>query len=80
MHGAISRMTVTVAVLMTLSGCGIYGTFKSPQYKIPENACGDIAADSVSMGDVDWRELFNDDKLTALIDTALVNNTDLRTA
>lgn len=65
----------------TMTGCGIYGTFRTPQYEMTEKAYGDIVSeDTVSMGDVRWRDFFTDAKLCALIDTALCNNADMRTA
>ena len=77
----LRRVAVTAAVAVLFTGCGIYTTFKSPQYAISDKAYGDIAAaDSTSLGEIGWREFFSDDKLVALIDTALVNNTDLQSA
>ena len=37
-------------------------------------------ADTTSIGSMDWRELFKDPRLQALIEKGLENNTDLRTA
>jgi NodT family efflux transporter outer membrane factor (OMF) lipoprotein len=38
------------------------------------------SSDSISAGDITWRNYFNDPYLLQLIDTALTNNFDLRTA
>ena len=64
-----------------LSSCGIYSTYK-PQTSVPENLYGEefLAKDTVSLGNLEWRELFKDPQLQALIERGLQNNTDLRTA
>lgn len=43
---------------------------------------GDVVnpQDTVSMGDMDWRTVFTDPLLQKLIETALANNTDMRSA
>lgn len=67
--------------MLFLTGCGIYGTFRSPQYEISDDTYGTIAGeDSLSTGDIRWQEFFRDGKLAALIDSALQNNADLTTA
>ncbi len=64
-----------------LTGCGVYGTFRSPQYEITDDAFGPVDhTASLSTGDLRWQELFDDPHLVALIDTALCNNADLQTA
>lgn len=76
-----SRRLMWLLPLVTLTGCGIYGTFRSPQYAITDDACGTPeSTDSLSMGDLQWQGLFRDPHLAALIDTALCNNADLQTA
>ena len=49
---------------------------------MPENLYGEefLAEDTVSLGNLEWRELFKDPQLQALIERGLQNNTDLRTA
>ena len=67
--------------LFLLTGCGIYGTFRSPQYEITDDAFGAVdKTDSLSTGDLRWQEFFSDPHLAALIDSALCNNVDLTTA
>lgn len=75
------RLAVVAALASMMSGCGIYGKFKAPEYEETADAYGDIAAgDSTSMGDILWRDFFDDKNLQALIDTALANNSDMVTA
>lgn len=73
---------LSVATLSLLSGCGIYGTYK-PETSVPDDLFRDEApaADTISsLGNLDWRELFTDPQLQALIEQGLEYNTDLRTA
>lgn len=75
------RLAVVGALAFVMTGCGIYGKFKTPQYEETEKAYGDVAVvDSTSMGDILWKDFFDDENLKALIDTALVHNADIRTA
>ena len=75
------RLAVVAALASMMSGCGIYGKFKAPEYEETADAYGDIAAgDSTSMGDILWRDFFDDKNLQALIDTDLANNSDMVTA
>ena len=75
------RLVWLLPLAALTTGCGIYGTFRSPQYEITDDAFGSVDnTDSLSMGDMRWQDLFRDPYLAALIDTALHNNADLQTA
>ncbi len=68
---------------LLLGGCGIYGSYRRPtQLALSDSVRGATPAqsDTVTMGRIPWRRFFGDPHLRALIDTALVRNTDLRTA
>lgn len=76
------------ASTVMLSGCHIYSNYERPDnltteglYRDTANAAVALqAADTVNFGNMPWREVFTDPKLQSLIDEALANNTDLRTA
>ena len=72
---------VILAVALLLSSCNLYRKYK-PDYSIRSDVMGDVVnpQDQVSMGDMDWRTVFTDPLLQRLIETALANNTDMRTA
>lgn len=72
---------LSVATLSLLSGCGIYTSYK-PETSVPDNLFRDeeMATDTTSIGNLDWRELFTDPQLQVLINKGLENNTDFRTA
>ena len=72
---------LSVATLSLLSGCGIYKSYQ-PETSVPDNLFREEApvTDTTSIGNLDWRELFTDPQLQALIEKGLENNTDLRIA
>ena len=67
--------------LLLLPGCNLYKKYES-NVSVPENVMGNVAdsQDTLSIGDLGWRDVFKDPKLQSLIETAMVNNTDMRTA
>lgn len=64
-----------------MSSCGIYTKYQ-PAETTPDNLYGEEVAvdDTTNFGNVNWRELFTDPQLQALIEQGLQNNTDLRSA
>ncbi|MGP1624275.1 TolC family protein [Bacteroides heparinolyticus] len=71
-----------VALGSLLSSCGVYTKYK-PATSVPDNLYGEYSAtedDSASLRNMEWRELFTDPQLQALIEQALENNTDYQTA
>lgn len=68
-------------LLLGMSSCGLYTSYKQPEVKTEGLFRDPIApADTSSLGNICWRELFTDPYLQALIDSALRNNTDLQSA
>jgi outer membrane protein TolC len=70
------------AVLLLLPGCNLYKKYDSKANTITGNLMGYVMnpQDTLSIGDMSWRDVFKDPNLQSLIETALVNNTDMRTA
>ena len=67
--------------MAVLSGCSVYR--KYPQMtEVDRNLYGNeySSEDTTSIATLSWKELFTDTCLQRLIDTALIRNTDLRTA
>ena len=85
MKTSIKIIVICVAAL-SLAGCNAIKSLHSEyqsQARIPADIFGsavNMAADSTSLADVSWREFFTDPLLQRLIDTALVNNTDMASA
>ena len=67
--------------MVLLSSCNLYRKYSSDA-TVRSDVMGDVVnpQDTVSMGDIDWRTAFPDPQLQRVIETALANNTDMRTA
>lgn len=86
MKKSIIICMVGAAVLM--SSCRIYKSYERPDdlvtdglYRDPISATDTLnAVAGPTFGDVPWREVFTDTQLQALIDQALENNADIRSA
>lgn len=77
----MKKIIVLTTATALLSSCGIYTKYQ-PAETTPDNLYGDEVAvdDTTNFGNVNWRELFTDPQLQALIEQGLQNNTDLRSA
>ncbi len=69
---------------LLLSSCGIYNSYKA-ETEVAEGVYGEavqttVQEDSVTLGDLDWEELFTDPHLQVLIRQALESNTDYLSA
>jgi len=67
--------------MVLLSSCNLYRKYSSDA-TVRSDVMGDVVnpQDTVSMGDLDWRTAFPDPLLQRIMETALANNTDMRTA
>ena len=70
---------------MMMSGCGIYGTYERPEGLPVDSLFRDVrqdtaATDTMSLGTMPWRQLFQDAHLQRLIECGLEKNTDLLVA
>ncbi len=76
----ISKIIVCGATLL-LSSCGIYTSYE-PQTSVPEKLYGEevTVSDTVSIGNIHWRDFFTDPYLQELIEKGLAQNTDVQTA
>lgn len=77
------RKTPVFALLLMLCGCTVGPNYQRPklatpaQFRAPEPLASNEA---FSLADLKWFELFHDERLQALIKTALIQNYDLRDA
>ncbi|MGL4332058.1 MAG: TolC family protein, partial [Bacteroidales bacterium] len=60
-----------------LSSCKIGKSFSKPEMALPEQIERDTPADSLTVSDLKWWELYTDPQLRALITEALENNKDM---
>ena len=77
------KQIILISALLLVSSCGVYKKYEPQGTEVvPENLYrADVVTDTVGdFGVRPWREVFTDAKLQALIDTALVHNTDLNIA
>lgn len=74
---------IAFLALPMLGGCGVYTNYQRPEGLPMDSLYRDIAvngADTASVADLSWRELFTDAHLVELIEMGLRYNTDLQTA
>lgn len=68
---------VTAITGMTLASCRVSKPYERPEVNAPEKFRGEATADTLSIADKQWKELFTDTKVTTLIDSGIKNNYDL---
>lgn len=72
---------IIICTAVVLSSCGIYKPYSRPEMKTDNlYGAGIETADSTTLGNIHWREMFTDPMLQNLIEQALANNTDLQSA
>ncbi|MCQ2050838.1 MAG: TolC family protein [Bacteroidaceae bacterium] len=76
------RKILSLSILtVLLAGCGVFGKYERPESIKTDNLYGAVIdTTGVSMGTFSYREIFTDAFLQALIDTAVVRNTDINVA
>ena len=80
----MKRIIVYAVSAVWLSGCSVYRNYQRPE-QMPVDSLyrteGTAAvADSLTLGDLPWTEIFRDSSLQELIRFGLENNTDMQTA
>jgi outer membrane protein, multidrug efflux system len=79
--GLFSLLFPLCVVLFLLSGCAVGPNYQRPKVNIPaEYRDAQGATQQASIADLPWWDVFKDDKLRNLVQTALTNNYDLRIA
>jgi multidrug efflux system outer membrane protein len=79
----VTRSTCVAGTLLAgglLASCTLGPNYKRPVVQTPAVHRGATGAAPESLADVKWFELFHDDRLTALVSTALKDNFDVRIA
>src|SRR5204862_178984 len=77
------KALVVFLLAATATACTVGPTFKRPAVDLPptfRGAPSDDAANATAFGDQAWWDVFEDERLRELIDTALRQNFDLRIA
>jgi outer membrane protein, multidrug efflux system len=65
-----------IFLFLLLVSCRVNKPYK-PNPPMPEKFRGQVTADTLSIGDKQWKELFTDSRLATLIDSGIRNNYDL---
>ena len=78
----MKRIVIALCLLAGLGSCQIYRAYQRPELPETDSLFRQPVpvADTASLADLTWRELFTDPLLQRLIDSGLVNNSDLRIA
>jgi len=78
---ASQLLALVLALFLVVSGCAVGPNYKRPAVNAPTDYRGaQVAAQQASFADMPWWEVFKDERLKELVQTALVNNYDLRVA
>lgn len=83
MKQLIGRHTWFILIFSGLlaTSCKVGKDYVRPELNLPETyRQTDSLADTVNIGEIPWRDFFTDSTLLTLIDTAIANNYDMRTA
>jgi multidrug efflux system outer membrane protein len=74
-------LALTLAVFLFLSGCAVGPNYVRPKVDVPSDFRGvEGAAQQASFADLPWWDVFKDEQLKSLVQTALTNNYDLAIA
>src|SRR5579871_1161119 len=71
---------VAAALCLGLAGCMVGPKYQRPAQSLPDRFRNATTSGGASMADAKWFDLFQDDALKQLVDTALKNNFDLQIA
>lgn len=74
------KKIIIICLAAAISSCGIYKPYTRPEMQTDGLYGTAESADTTTLGDVAWQEVFTDPQLQSLIDEALANNTDMQSA
>lgn len=79
----MKKILLRFAIAVLLNSCGIYSKY-TPVSEVPDGLYGladtVLAADTASLGNLSWQEMFTDPYLQEVIGRGLQHNTDLQVA
>lgn len=76
------KRLLCIPLVVVLAGCAVGPNYQRPPVTAPTEVRGQVGApaDAASLADQPWWEVFRDDALRSLVEEALRNNYDVRTA
>jgi outer membrane protein, multidrug efflux system len=79
--GFTTSLVFILPLVLAISGCAVGPKYARPTLNVPTDyRSSEGQAQQTSIADLPWWEVFKDEKLKELIQTALMNNYDLRVA
>ena len=81
-----THIICAVGLALMLGSCNVYKSYTRPEvsteglYRDPQSATDTLRSDTVSVGNLPWREVFTDPALQTLIEQGLERNANLQTA
>ncbi|PNW29762.1 efflux transporter outer membrane subunit [Formosa algae] len=81
-HNAFGKISILLFAMITLQSCFVAKDYKRPEFEETPDLfrTDNLPADSTSMADVSWKDLFTDTYLNQYIEEGLQNNIDIRIA
>ena len=74
------KKILIICLAAAMTSCGIYKNYSRPEIQTDGLYGTAETADTTTIGDISWQEMFSDPCLRTLIGRALENNTDLQSA
>lgn len=74
------RKIIIVCLAAAMTGCGIYKPYTRPEVNTDGLYGTAESADTTTIGNIRWQEMFTDPQLQSIIQYALENNTDMQSA
>ncbi|MEG0807065.1 MAG: TolC family protein [Alistipes sp.] len=74
------KKIVIICLAVAMTGCGIYKPYTRPEIKTDGLYGSAESADTTTIGNIRWQEMFSDPQLQSLIELGLAQNTDLQSA
>ncbi len=75
------KLFLVLAAPLLLQSCFVAKNYSRPEMETESlYRTSNLPQDSISMADVSWRDLFNDEQLKSYIEEGLENNIDIRIA
>ncbi|MBP1840176.1 efflux transporter outer membrane subunit [Formosa algae] len=81
-HNPFGKISILLFAMITLQSCFVAKDYKRPEFEETPDLfrTDNLPADSTSMADVSWKDLFTDPYLNQYIEEGLQNNIDIRIA
>jgi multidrug efflux system outer membrane protein len=77
----ITKTVMIVFLITTIISCTVSKDIETPKNAFPENFRNtSVSKDTVSIGDLEWKNFFTEKDIIQLIDSAVVRNNDLQIA